>query len=292
MKSIFLLFFLLPLKLVAASVGICAIFQNEAPYFPEWIAFHEEMGVTHFYLYNNCSTDEYSEVLAPYIEEGVVTLIDWPYSYEPSAGGFSWLEIQAGAYTECIHTFGDRHEWIAFIDRDEFLFCPSGEKLPTFLDRFKDYAGVCVNWLFFGTSNIWSLPEDALLTEHLTLRAPLDEPRNYSFKSIVQPKYVCSAKNAHEFRYRYRKYAVDASMHKVDTMPPRSVHFDSIRIHHYWTRTEQHFYEKKIASRRKRRDTEGVEELIELSKKYNSVEDTTILPFLPKVKERLFQKKY
>ncbi len=61
--------------------AVCAMFQNEAPYLKEWIDYHHNvLGATYFYLYNNESQDNYEEVLAPYIEKGLVELIEWEYS--------------------------------------------------------------------------------------------------------------------------------------------------------------------------------------------------------------------
>ena len=75
------------------ELSIGAIFQNEAPYLKEWIEFHKLVGVEHFYLFNNCSTDDYLAILQPYIESGEVDLFQWPtraVSWE------NWLyEVQA-----------------------------------------------------------------------------------------------------------------------------------------------------------------------------------------------------
>src|SRR5262245_1292734 len=60
------------------ELGVCAIFREEAPFLDEWLTFHCGVGVTHFYLYNNFSTDNFRTVLEPWIDRGVVTLIDWP----------------------------------------------------------------------------------------------------------------------------------------------------------------------------------------------------------------------
>src|SRR5271165_4385432 len=77
------------------DLAICAIFQNEAPYLKEWIEFHKLVGVQHFYLYNNLSTDDYITVLAPYIDTKEVDLVDWPY---PKTSPEHWYEIQCAAY--------------------------------------------------------------------------------------------------------------------------------------------------------------------------------------------------
>src|SRR6185437_4229751 len=45
-------------------LAVCAIFREEAPFLDEWIAFHHGIGVRHFYLYNNFSSDHFRQVLA------------------------------------------------------------------------------------------------------------------------------------------------------------------------------------------------------------------------------------
>ena len=52
------------------ELAICAIFRDEAPFFAEWLAFHFKVGATHFYLYNNGSTDNFEGVLRPWCNKG------------------------------------------------------------------------------------------------------------------------------------------------------------------------------------------------------------------------------
>ena len=47
------------------DLAVVAIFKNEGRYLDEWLAYHLLAGVEHFYLYNNDSSDNYKEVLAP-----------------------------------------------------------------------------------------------------------------------------------------------------------------------------------------------------------------------------------
>ena len=54
-------------------LSVCAIYKNEARYLAEWLEFHLLAGVEHFFLYDNNSTDDHREVLAPYLRAGVVT---------------------------------------------------------------------------------------------------------------------------------------------------------------------------------------------------------------------------
>lgn len=66
-------------------LAICAIFKNEAPWLKEWLVYHRTiLKVDRFYLYNNQSTDHYKEILQPFIEEGLVELVQWGSGLERS----------------------------------------------------------------------------------------------------------------------------------------------------------------------------------------------------------------
>lgn len=119
------------------------IFKDEAPFLKEWLDYHIVVGVEHFYLYNNFSSDNYKEILEPYIQSGFVTLIDWPYE-----------QAQAQAYKHCMETYKDESNWIAFIDADEFV-CPKYvTDIKIWLIKFAKFPAVNVKWLQFGSNGI------------------------------------------------------------------------------------------------------------------------------------------
>ena len=62
--------------IVSHFLTVAAVIQNEAAYLPEWIEYHSLRGVSHFYLYDDSSTDrhELNAVLAPYLEAQLVTV--------------------------------------------------------------------------------------------------------------------------------------------------------------------------------------------------------------------------
>lgn len=123
------------------ELAVCAIFRNEAAYMDEWLSLHHAVGVDHFYLYDNRSTDNFRDVLAPWIGRGLVTLADWP-----DPGG------QVGAYNDCIRRFRMEARWIAFLDLDEFLFSPGTRDLRRALARYKGAAAIFVYWHLFGSN--------------------------------------------------------------------------------------------------------------------------------------------
>ncbi len=276
--SVFLMAFASSL-FAKCDLSICAILQNEGPFLKEWIEFHKLQGVAKFYLYNNNSTDNYLEVLEPYIMSNEVELIEWPFTYEEGNHG-RWIEIQSGAYMDCIKTYGDKTKWLAAIDVDEYLFCPQGEKLPEFLKNYDRYAGLCVNWVMFGTSDVEDIPPDFCLIELLTHCAKQNYDHHHFVKSIVRPEYVSGCTSAHIFTYKEQKYAVDGNKRKLDSPRSESIELDKIRINHYWTRTKNYLLKNKIESRQRRRPHFSTDIIMKMAEDYNQIEDLIILRYL------------
>ena len=272
------------------DLAICAIFQDEAPFLKEWIEFHKLQGVQHFYLYNNNSEDDYQSVLQPYLDDNQVTLVQWPYTYAPHEHAH-WIQIQTKAYTSCLYTYGYDITWCAVIDIDEFLFCPNGEKLTHFLKDFKDFGGVSVNWVKFGTSQVEEIPPHTLMIELLT--HCIEKPGNiedYYTKCIVQPKCVESCYRPHFFVYKKGFFAVDTDKQRLPdnrSISSSRILLDKLRINHYWTRTEKHLREKKIKSRLKRRQVHYTPRLSNLIDRYNDGTDLSIQQFVPQLRRRM-----
>lgn len=148
--------FIFPTKkrILKYKISICAIFKDEAKYLKEWIEFHKLVGVEHFYLYNNFSSDDFRSVLNPYIKDGIVTLIEWPVP-----------QGQMSAYKNCVEKFQDQTQWIGFIDIDEFI-CPNKfDKIGDFLEKFKKRPIVIIYWRYFGSSGLLNRKENTLVTE-------------------------------------------------------------------------------------------------------------------------------
>ena len=140
------------------KVSVCAIFKNEAPYLREWIEFHKIIGINHFYLYNNNSTDNYQEILKPYVDENIVTLIQWPK-----------VHAQMESYDHCIKNYKDETEWIAFIDLDEFIVPNSTDTIYDFLKPFQKNRGTVLAYFkMFGSSGLVERDINSPVTKDFT----------------------------------------------------------------------------------------------------------------------------
>jgi hypothetical protein len=220
-------------------LAICAVYKNEAANLREWIEFHRLVGVERFFLYDNDSTDDHHDALAPYLSDGSVTLTGWPFE----AG-------QMAAYDDCLRRHAGGARWIAFVDVDEFLFSPLADSLADVLTGYEAAPGIGVNWRTFGPCGHARRPDGLVIESYLT-----SVPTRFDryIKSIVDPALAVRSVNSHHFDYR-QGFAVDENRYPIvgaaTTFPSSSI----LRLNHYYTKSFSEFEAKR---RRGRADVAG-----------------------------------
>lgn len=271
------------------KLAICAIFQNESSYLKEWIEYHRLVGVSHFYLYNNRSNDNYWEVLKPYVEQGIVELFDVPFDstlYHDAAKTHNFVQVHC--YNHAIKLARKYNMWLAIIDTDEFI-CPVVDGTVTkALDRYSYAGGLVVYWEIYGTSNVWDIKPGELLIEKLLYKEPHG---NGFFKCIVRPEHaVCQ--NPHWTKTTDSLAKVTPNHQRFDKNPDHTkLPIDILRINHYTYRTLS-FYEMV---KKPRRSQWGFNPSPELERSIldnaNSTYDPVMLQFVPALKKRMFNDK-
>jgi hypothetical protein len=259
-----------------AYLSVCAIFRDEARYLREWVAFHRLVGVDRFYLYDNRSTDDYLEALAPYLADGTVEVRDWRL-----------YPGQLAAYEHCAAEHREDSRWIAYIDIDEFLFSPTGRPVPEILVDYEAWPGVGVHIDAFGTSGHVT-PQPGLVIENYVRRAR-EENTKGMIRSIVDPARVESCHGTHAFIYHDGALAVDETKEPIG--PPLShtekMSHSLLVVNHYWTKSEEECLQKlaKPGSHGKVR-REAAHQLA-LGGTLNEVLDEEILRYVPALREEL-----
>lgn len=264
------------------NFAMVAIFQNEASFIKEWIEFHKIVGVEHFYLFNNLSTDHYLEVLTPYLLSGEVTLIEWPYHTNEEKK--NWPAIQRASYLTTIKLVSKKVKWLAIVDIDEYIVPVKEDNLPSILSSYENFGGVCINWQMYGTSFVKKIPENTLLTETLFMKAKTDFAENLHVKSIVRPERVLMART-HNCTYLPGYFAVDTNKEILQEPLSAKVHTDVMKIHHYWSKDEDFFLRTKISRREKW--LEDRENMFERVNNCNQEQDQTMLRFTPMLRKKM-----
>jgi hypothetical protein len=234
----------------AYDLSIAAIIKNEE-YILEWIAYHLMVGVQHFYIYDNESTDGLERKLQKYIQDGTVTYIYWPSKYQ-----------QIPVYKHAVSHFQYDTKWLAIIDGDEYIVpIQEGTLIPQVLDEIDihyinpivngcDNTNVCdflgavgVNWHVYGTSG-HKTRCPGLLLENYTYRAADDSVDNCHIKTICNPRLVADIINPH-----YVIHTTDyCTISENGSVIPHAHFFDAsykkLCINHYLSKSEEEYLEK------------------------------------------------
>jgi hypothetical protein len=219
-------------------LAICAIAKNEGQYFEEWIEWHKKMGVEKFYIYDNESSDNTKEILAPYIESG---LVDYTF--------FPGKKQQLPAYDDCLEKHRLDVRWIAFIDLDEFIVPIKDKSIPESLQRFEDFSAVEINWLCYGSGGAKE-KQPGTVMERFKHHSQPEHILNKHVKSIVDPRRVFNMIGSHEAA-RMSGFAVDSHGERItksfQNRKPKQQ--DVIRINHYAVKSYEEFLEKRARGR-------------------------------------------
>lgn len=268
------------------TLSIGAIFQNESDYMREWIEYHRMVGVEHFILYNNNSTDDYLSVLKPYVEEGLVELIEWPSVQEENDWSHFSFVIQPNAYTDAVMKSCHISKWIALIDMDEFIVPMNFNTISELLEsRYPNVSGLCVNWQCFGTSGVSCLEKSYPMIGQLVMKAKWDDDEEHKYcKSIVQPLHVSVCDHPHYCKYKSGHWSVDTKFRPCEMRSP-TIEINEIRINHYWTRDEWFLYNIKLA--RYEKWGNKIDMVKKRADKMNTEFDGVMSRFVPRLHEIL-----
>lgn len=275
-------------------LSLCMNFKNESPYLKEWIDYHLNIGIEHFYLFDNDSTDEYLKILEPYRNKKLVTL----HSSKKNP-------IKPFVYEYVLNTYRNDTRWLGFLDCDEFL-CPTNkDDVREIFIEYEKFPGVGINWKMFGNNGHIKKPNGLVIENYTKREGTGENSAGYHIKSFINPQKVLPQWiNPHYFIYDQSKCfpyvaaAVNENFEIVDGNPlskqkfhgparTNKISYNKFSINHYWCKSLQEYSERKLSKPRDDAGSErnqNIEEFNKFNSVANEIEDTTILRFVDKIK--------
>lgn len=223
------------------KIAIAAIVKNEAPYLLEWIAYHRVVGVSHFLIANNDSTDETPVLLQRLQSLGLVTTIDFPTTGE--------TKPQLPAYQKLTSLCSESIDLIAFIDADEYLTVMdegSATLNPVVNRLFTDssISAVAMNWACFGSAG-HLFREEGMVIERFHRQSAEKFTANLNYKTIVRRESIINFRNPHHVNISGGAYLNSAGESLLfDTNKPgisKALVWDNLRVNHYVTKSLEEF---------------------------------------------------
>lgn len=230
------------------GIAIVCWIKNEERYIGEWLRFHRSVGVRHFILYNDGSTDETVDAIRKALRQDEFTIIPWSMRMRDEASG-EMLNAQTIAFTHAILNFGGQFSHMAFIDVDEFLLPKSGSTLQEALAGAQGFPNISLPWHMFGHGGHATQPASAVPAAYTKRVAdPMQRHAHaFNFKCIVDPTEVTHV-SVHHFQTRSHgdRTANDAG-NIVDRRARKDADFYSnrfIQLNHYYSRSKEEFMRK------------------------------------------------
>ncbi|HVK91745.1 MAG TPA: glycosyltransferase family 92 protein [Mycoplana sp.] len=225
------------------GIAIAVCVKDEAPYIEEWARFHRAVGVRHFIVYDNDSTDATCDVLRGVLDPRELTIVPWAGRiFSPRTEQL--IDGQVLAYAHAILNFGGKFRRIAFIDADEFLLPRKHATVEEALAAAGDFPNVSLPWHMFGTSGHRSRPNGPVVL-NFTRRcadplAPTEHATN--FKCIVDPCEVVEV-TIHQFKTRgFGDQTVNDAGFRASRRGRKDHRFYSnafLQLNHYYSKSEE-----------------------------------------------------
>lgn len=227
------------------KVAVGAIVKNELPYLKEWIAYHRVLGVDHFVIADNNSTDGTFEFLKQLQKQGIVETFRFPTLGEQAP--------QLPAYRKILSKIKGRYDLVAFLDADEFIAITQPDlSLKHFLaDVFsnQEISSLVLNWACFGSSG-HLFKEEGNVISRFTQHGKNTMGQNKHYKTIVRPDKVKKFYNPHMVELKSGIH-VDAQKQLLQPCSRKPfglsehVIWSPVRINHYIVKSLEEFLVRK-----------------------------------------------
>jgi hypothetical protein len=230
------------------GIAIVTMLKDEEAYVDEWLAFHRAIGVRHFIIYDNGSTDQTAAIIGNRLTSDEFTLVPWAGRMVDMSAG-AQLNNQVLASAHAILNFGAAFSWMAFIDVDEFLLPKIGRTIEDALKSSGGFPNISLPWHMFGTGGHKMKPQGGVLKNYTVRSAePISRRKNATnFKCIVDPCEVTEV-SVHHFETRQYGERTCNDAGKVfsrrERKNPSFYSSASLQLNHYYTKSTEEFEEK------------------------------------------------
>ncbi len=213
---------------------VAGIFKNEATSLQEWIEHYIFHGAQHFFLLNDKSTDNFIDVLTPYLQQNIVTLIhiDEPY----------YQGRQKNIYNKHLLPLLNQQimKWLFICDIDEFLWSSREIDLKNILKHIEHIGQIQIDCNFFGSNGLEKQPK--YIIPNFTRRATYPEnliARNYKY--IINSNFQFINLGVHTAYFENEEYMKNKCFQRIDyscdqIQPWFIINHYNIQSKDFWTK--------------------------------------------------------
>lgn len=219
------------------NVAICLICKNENDYINEWIEYHLNIGIEHFYIYDNMSDTPIKDTIkTEFLDK--CTVVDWNLNVKEHGN------IQILCYDNCIYHHKKEAKWIAFIDVDEFIDIKDGSNINEFIKRYDNYDGLYIDWITYNANGEIKKTDKPVRERFLTI-CPYYDFEDVRGKCIVKAHKICGMSPHFPIMPKNMNVIVDSNCNRVySAVGGGNAPTDKITINHYITKSYEEWCDK------------------------------------------------
>lgn len=209
------------------DVVLCTIIKGEHLYLQEWLDYNIKLGFDHIYLYDNDDSNPH-DVSSLEKYQGKVSII-------PMYG----KGLQMYCYTQFLHNYKQKHEWVAFLDADEFIVLRKHKSIKELVRECGQDSALVLNWVLFGSSGLEKYENKPVLERFLLRQKDV----NLHVKTITRLEDMAFMLSPHHGQL-IRGNARDCKGRIVDGPYHETGDEDIACVHHYFTKSKEEFHIK------------------------------------------------
>ena len=255
------------------KANICCIVKNEEPYLNEWLLYHNKLGFSHFYIYDNSDENTLSTFKFDIKLKNKISVFHYPGK-----------QMQINAYNDYIKNHAYCSTWSAFIDVDEFIVLKEWVPIVKFLERYCPNGSISLNWYIYGDNYQLKYINEPVI-KRFTNR---QNSYNHHVKTIVFNDDLLACMSPHYIELKSNKQVNCLDMNEDDKKynelkiihGPFNKNNDSsnvAHINHYFGKTIEEYILKKNRGRVSSLKVRNFHDFHLMN--HNEIEDTSALDF-------------
>lgn len=210
------------------KTAICTCIKDEHAYLREWIEWHLDRGFSHIYLYEDNGSRPHDEIVRLFPDAVTLSSIDVVRN-EP----VTVEQRQMQMYVYSMRTLGDKYDWIAFIDADEYVDFEEGWNLERLLKEHEDYPAIMLSWMLYGANGRVEKPQGGVIESYPNADVNVNYKyiwfgAQWSVKSIVNTKNYKGFKHIHW---------AEGAVNMIGNTTPKYKVFKKAWIRHFYTKS-------------------------------------------------------
>ena len=257
-------------------LSICLVIRVVNPYMlAELLGYYRMVGVEHFYIFDNRSIYDLSELLKGMKDEVTLHVYDGENGQET---------VQMNVYNFCVKQYRNETEYLIFVDDDVFInFKDEFNTIPEVIRKLGEPDGIVLNWIFNGcSSRVRSIHEFLIESNCLT-----DDKFDIQTKGIYRMSKIVHVENPHWVHYTDESRVVDGT--GKDVIYRKGFHqlesFPLIWQHHYFIQSVSEFRltcDRGLITKETKRN---FDKMIEVNKEYTKIKNLWMERWVKKFKE-------